>query len=51
LYGDRKRGNRLELDGWMILRFTWADLLQHPEEIVEQVRLALNAGMAANRAD
>jgi very-short-patch-repair endonuclease len=42
LYSDRIRANDLELDGWTILRFTWADLFQRPEWIVAQVRRALN---------
>jgi very-short-patch-repair endonuclease len=50
LYGDRRRGNVLELADWTVLRFTWVDLLHHPEEIVEQVRLALNAGRATKTA-
>ncbi len=41
LYRDRSRANALALDGWTILRFTWADLHRRPEWIVAQVRHAL----------
>lgn len=42
LYRDRVRGNALALEGWTVLRFTWADLVRRPEWVVEQVRRALN---------
>ena len=42
---DRWRQNALLNDGWLILRFTWYDLLSRPHYIVESVRRAL-----ANRA-
>jgi hypothetical protein len=42
LYRDRVRANQLELQGWTILRFTWADLVRRPDWIVGQVRRALN---------
>lgn len=38
---DRPRQNAIVLDGWIILRFTWAMFVEHPHEIVEQVRAAL----------
>jgi very-short-patch-repair endonuclease len=50
LYGDRIRGNELELQKWTILRFTWVDLMQHPEQIIAQVERALNELGTANRA-
>ncbi len=40
---DLGRQNRLVLAGWTILRFTWEDLVQHPETIIEQVEAALAA--------
>ncbi len=38
---DRWRQNRMVLDGWMVLRFTWRMLEDHPDEVVEMVRNAL----------
>lgn len=37
---DRWRQNRMVLDGWMVLRFTWRMLEDHPEEVVAMVRQA-----------
>jgi Protein of unknown function (DUF559) len=41
--GDRQRDNRLELAGWIVLRFTWRRFRTRPEEVVEEVRTALAA--------
>jgi Protein of unknown function (DUF559) len=38
---DRVRDNRLELAGWIVLRFTWARFTTRPEEVVVEVRAAL----------
>jgi very-short-patch-repair endonuclease len=38
---DRRRANDLELLGWGLLRFTWADVVHQPEYVVETVRAAL----------
>ncbi len=43
LYRDRERANQLEVLGWTILRFTWADLKGRPEWVVSQVRQVLAA--------
>ncbi len=40
---DRVRQNRLALQGWQVLRFTWLDLTQEPERVVAQVRAAISA--------
>jgi hypothetical protein len=40
---DRRRGNALVLAGWRVLRFTWEDVVQHPEHVVACVRAALDA--------
>lgn len=40
---DRTRQNRLVLMGWTVLRFTWADVTQRPERVVEVVATAMNA--------
>jgi very-short-patch-repair endonuclease len=38
---DRWRQNLLALDGWRVLRFTWAMLTERPEEVVAMIRTAL----------
>jgi very-short-patch-repair endonuclease len=38
---DRRRQNALVLDGWLVLRFTWRVLTEHPDQVLEAVRLAL----------
>ena len=43
---DRRRQNRLVLDGWLILRFTWEDLVERPAYVIREIRAAL-AGTAA----
>jgi len=40
---DRARQNRLSLQGWQVLRFTWLDLVQRPEQVLAQVHAALSA--------
>jgi very-short-patch-repair endonuclease len=41
---DRERGNTLELAGWTVLRFTWADVTSWPEQTAATVRGALARG-------
>ncbi|MBB3328794.1 endonuclease domain-containing protein [Microlunatus antarcticus] len=38
---DRWRQNALVLDGWMVLRFTWAMLRDHPEVVVRDIKTAI----------
>lgn len=38
---DRPRQNGIVLEGWIVLRFTWRDLADRPDEIVEAVRAAI----------
>lgn len=38
---DRWRQNALALDGWLVVRFTWAMLQEHPAVVVETIRRAL----------
>ena len=38
---DRRRQNALVLDGWMVLRFTWAMLRDHPDVVVREIRTAM----------
>lgn len=40
---DRARDNRLMAAGWRVLRFTWVDLTEHPEQTVRTIRAALAA--------
>jgi hypothetical protein len=40
--GDRARDNRLELEGWLVLRFTWRRFTSRPDEVVAEVRDALD---------
>ena len=39
---DRARQNRLELEGWLILRYTWLHYARTPHQIVSDVRAALH---------
>ena len=39
--GDVRRQNRLVLAGWVVLRFTSADVLGRPEAVVAEIRRAL----------
>ncbi|MFT4127552.1 MAG: DUF559 domain-containing protein [Gordonia sp. (in: high G+C Gram-positive bacteria)] len=39
---DRTRRNALVLDGWVVLNFTWADLLERPQHVVRQVRTVID---------
>lgn len=38
---DRTRQNRLVAAGWTVLRFTWADLAERPDQVLAVVRAAL----------
>lgn len=38
---DRTRQNELVLAGWRVLRFTWTDLTERPDEVVQLVRAAV----------
>lgn len=39
---DRAKGNALVAAGWMLLRFTWSDITERPEQVVRQIRSALD---------
>ena len=41
---DLRRQNRLVLAGWTVLRFTSADVLGHPEQVIAAIRAALGIG-------
>lgn len=38
---DRRRDNTAARAGWRVLRFTWAEVVHHPERVVAAVRAAL----------
>jgi len=38
---DRRRQNLIQLHGWMVLRFTWWQLINEPETVVAHVRAAI----------
>ena len=40
---DRWRQNALVRAGWRVLRFTWSMLVEHPAEVIAQVRAALRS--------
>jgi very-short-patch-repair endonuclease len=44
---DRRKQNTLELAGWTVLRFTWHDLTERPEQVVAQIKAALARQPAA----
>jgi very-short-patch-repair endonuclease len=44
---DRRRQNLLVLDGWCVLRFTWTMIEEHPEEVIDMVRDAIEILTAA----
>ncbi|MBU3705687.1 MAG: DUF559 domain-containing protein [Mycobacterium sp.] len=39
---DRTRQNRLALQGWQVLRFTWMDITQHPQRVLTEIRTAVS---------
>jgi very-short-patch-repair endonuclease len=39
--GDLRRQNRLVAAGWTVLRFSSADVLGRPDEVVREIRRAL----------
>jgi very-short-patch-repair endonuclease len=40
---DRERQNAISLLGWHVLRFTWLDLTEYPERVLETIRYATSA--------
>ena len=38
---DRWRQNLLVLNGWFVVRFTWAMIEEHPEKVIAMVREAI----------
>jgi very-short-patch-repair endonuclease len=46
---DRTRQNRLVTAGYTVLRFTWSDLTERPDDVVAQVVTALNVCRSRRR--
>ncbi len=46
MQSDRRRDRLAALHGWTILRFTWDDVTEHPDEIVATVRELLDVRSA-----
>lgn len=44
---DPRRKNRLMLQGWTVLTFTWSDYVDTPNELIRTVRLARSSKVAA----
>lgn len=40
---DRERQNNISLLGWQVLRFTWLDLTEHPQRVLNVIRTAISA--------
>lgn len=38
---DRTRQNRISLNGWQVLRFTWLDLTEYPQRVIAEIRRAI----------
>lgn len=38
---DRLRDNAAQLAGWRVLRFTWQEIVEHPERVVSTIRRGL----------
>ena len=38
---DNRKDRRLAAEGWLVLRYTWLDVMEHSEEVVAEVRAAL----------
>ena len=43
---DRRRQNALVNAGYTVLRFTWRDLTTREEQVVQQIRTALDRGFS-----
>jgi very-short-patch-repair endonuclease len=45
---DRRRDRLLLLAGWRVVRFTWRQPLQDPDEVAETIRTLLRSPPAAH---
>lgn len=48
---DRVRQNAITLAGWLVLRFTWLDLVEYPDRVIAEIRRAVSARSSALSAD
>lgn len=46
---DRTRQNELQLDGWLVLRFSAVDVMAHPEKVARQIAEVVRRRRAARR--
>ncbi|MEA2294811.1 MAG: hypothetical protein QOE86_2450 [Solirubrobacteraceae bacterium] len=46
---DRSQSNRMQLAGWTVLRFTWADVHRRPRQTAETIRQALGRSISSIR--
>jgi hypothetical protein len=44
---DRHRQNDLVVRGWLVLRFTWADVVRRPERVAQQIAEAIGQRQSA----
>lgn len=44
---DRVKQNELALLGWQVLRFTWLDLTEYPQRVLDEIRFAISSRAAA----
>ena len=40
---DRARQNRISLNGWQVLRFTWLDLTEYPHRVIAEIAAAVRS--------
>lgn len=40
---DNRKDRRLAAAGWLVLRYTWLDIMERPDEVVAEVRKALRS--------
>lgn len=45
---DRQRQNDLVLDGWLVLRFTWRQIVHHPDQVAARIAAALDQRASAS---
>jgi hypothetical protein len=50
-HDDRRRANAIVLSGWQSpLRYTWWDLVEHPDRVILEIRSALDQSTVRGRA-